>query len=230
VTSMCRHFAGRIHSWDVVNEVLNPNRPDGLRDTLFLKLLGPGYIDLAFNAARQADPKALLTLNEFDFEYNQWDNDQKRRSLLALVDGMKQRGTPIDAIGIQSHLDVKHRKAFDPEIFAAFLKELADRGLTIMLTELDVADVGAPADIAARDAEIASIYKEYLDVALDNRAVKAVVTWGLVDTDSWISHYNLDEFRRPDGLPPRPLPFDQDMKPKPAYFAIADALRAAPAR
>jgi endo-1,4-beta-xylanase len=36
----------------------------------------------------------------------------------------------------------------------------------------------------------------------------------------------MDEFRRPDGLPPRPLPFDADLKPKPAYAALADAFRA----
>jgi len=230
VTMMCSHFAGRIHSWDVVNEPLNPNRSDGLRDSLFYKLLGPAYLDLAFSAARQADPKALLTLNEFDLEYDFDYNETNRRTLIALIDGMKQRGTPIDAVGIQSHLSLKHREHFSQEVMAGFLKELADRGIAVMVTELDVVDKTAPGDIAARDAEVASMYKEYLDVILASPATKAIVTWGIVDTDSWISHYYSDQFRRDDGLPPRPLPFDGDLKPKPAYFAIADAFRAAPAR
>jgi len=232
VSSMCGHFAGRMHSWDVVNEIFDPrsDRPDGLRENAFLKLLGPGYVDLAFSTAKQADPKALMTLNEYDFEYDLDFNESKRRNLIALLDGMKQRGTPIDAIGIQSHLSLKRRDAFKQDVLAAFLKELSDRGLTILITELDVVDTTAPGDIAARDAEVASMYKDYLDVVLANPATKAVVTWGLTDADSWITHYNLDEFRRADGLPPRPLPFDGDMKPKPAYFAIADAFRAAPAR
>jgi endo-1,4-beta-xylanase len=232
VAGMCGHFAGRMHSWDVVNEIFDPrsDRPDGLRNNAFLKLLGPDYVDLAFSTARQADPKALLTLNEYDFEYKLDFNEEKRQNLLKLLDGMKQRGTPIDAIGIQSHLSTKRRDAFDQDVFAAFLKELSDRGLTILVTELDVVDTTAPSDIAARDAEVASIYKEYLDVVLANPATKAVVTWGLVDSDSWIAHFDLDEFHRDDGLQPRPLPFDNDLKPKPAYFAIADAFRAAPAR
>ena len=232
VSSMCSRFAGRMHSWDVVNEIFDPRseRPDGLRENAFLKLLGPGYVDLAFNTAKQADPKALMTLNEYDFEYDLDFNESKRQNLLALLDGMKQRGTPIDAIGIQSHLSLKRRPAFKQDVLAAFLKELSDRGLTIFVTEMDVDDKVGPSDIAARDAEVASMYKEYLDVMLANPATKAVVTWGLTDPDSWISHYDEDEFRRDDGLPPRPLPFDADMKPKPAYFAIADAFRAAPAR
>jgi len=232
VSSMCSRFAGRMHSWDVVNEIFDPRseRPDGLRENAFLKLLGPGYVDLAFNTAKQADPKALMTLNEYDFEYDLDFNESKRQNLLALLDGMKQRGTPIDAIGIQSHLSLKRRPAFKQDVLAAFLKELSDRGLTIFVTEMDVDDKVGPSDITARDAEVASMYKEYLDVMLANPATKAVVTWGLTDPDSWISHYDEDEFRRDDGLPPRPLPFDADMKPKPAYFAIADAFRAAPAR
>jgi len=228
---MCGRYAGRMQSWDVVNEILDSgsDRPDGLRDNAFLKLLGPDYVDLAFRTARQADPKALLVINDYNFEYNTDNNEKKRRILLALLDGMKQRGTPVDAVGIQSHLWLKRRGNFDQNGFANFLKEVSDRGLKIMITELDVIDTSAPSDIAARDAEVASMYKDYLGVALDNPATKTVITWGLADPDSWISHYGVEDFRRDDGLPPRPLPFDKDLKPKPAYFAIADAFRAAPA-
>jgi endo-1,4-beta-xylanase len=232
VGSMCGRFAGRMHSWDVVNEILDPgsDRPDGLDDNAFLKILGPDYVDLAFRTARQADPKALLVINDYNFEYNTDNNVRKRLFLLALLDGMKQRGTPVDAVGIQSHLWLNRRDRFDQNAFANFLKEVSDRGLGIMITELDVIDSSAPGDIAARDAEVASMYKDYLGVALDNPATRTVITWGLADPDSWISHYAIDEFRRPDGLPPRPLPFDGALKPKPAYFAMADAFRAAPAR
>jgi endo-1,4-beta-xylanase len=232
VTSMCGRYAGRIHSWDVVNEIFDPNsdRPDGLDDNAFLKILGPGYVDLAFQAARQADPKALLVINDYNFEYDTDNNERKRRFLLALLDGMKQRNTPIDAVGIQSHLWLARREHFDQNVFANFLKEVSDRGLKIIVSELDVIDTSAPGDVGARDAEVASMYKDYLNVALANPATKAVITWGLADPDSWVSHYAIDEFKRADGLPPRPLPFDGELKPKPAYFAIADAFKAAPGR
>jgi endo-1,4-beta-xylanase len=99
-----------------------------------------------------------------------------------------------------------------------------------MLTEMDVVDVGAPSDIAARDAAVAAVYKTYLDAALANPALKNVITWGLSDHDSWIVHTSEPDFQRDDGLAARPLPFDADLKPKPAYFAIAEALKAAPTR
>ena len=232
VQGLCKRFAGRMHSWDVANEVISSetDRPDGLRKSKYLDLLGPGYLDTAFHAAREADPKALLVINDYNIEYNVDHNEQKRRSLLKLIDGFKQRNTPIDAVGIQSHLWMDRRDIFDQGVLAGFLKEIADRGLQVMVTELDVIDVGAPSDIATRDQAVAAYYKDYLDVALANPAVKTVVTWGLSDHDSWITHYSLDEFRRPDGMPPRPLPFDNDLKAKPAYFALADAFKAAPAR
>jgi endo-1,4-beta-xylanase len=77
---------------------------------------------------------------------------------------------------------------------------------------------------------VASLYKRYLDVVLDNRATIAVITWGLSDRESWITRGDEKGFRRADGLPPRPLPFDDQYRPKKAYEAIAEALRAAPAR
>lgn len=232
VRGMCGRYAGRMHSWDVANEVITSetDRPDGLRKNKFLELLGPGYLDTAFHTAREADPKALLVINDYNIEYNVDHNEQKRRSLLALIDGFKQRNTPIDAVGIQSHLWMDRRDIFDQAVLANFLKEISDRGLQIMLTELDVIDAGAPTDVAARDAAVAAYYKDYLDVALANPAVKTVVTWGLSDRDSWITHYSLDEFRRADGMPPRPLPFDAELRAKPAYFAMAEAFKAAPGR
>jgi endo-1,4-beta-xylanase len=232
VSSLCQRYAGKIHSWDVANEVIAPgdDRPDGLRDTVFMQKLGPQYLDLAFHAAREADPKALLVCNDYNFEYDIDSHEAKRRAMLGLIDGFKQRGTPIDAVGIQSHLSVEKMPKFNDKVFANFLKEVADRGLQVMITELDVVDRGAPGDIPGRDAAVASVYRDYLAVALESPAVKTVITWGLVDRDSWITHYNMDEFRRDDGLTPRPLPFDDDLRPKPAYTAMAQAFQAAPKR
>ena len=232
VTSMCSRYAGRMHSWDVVNEVLDSDsqREDGLRDSKYLELLGPGYLDTVFHAAREADPKALLVINDYNLEYDIDSNQTKRLFMLGLIDGFKQRGTPVDAVGIQSHLWMERRAHFSQEVFARFLKDIADRGLQVMITEMDVIDVGAPTDIAQRDAEVAAMYKDYLDVALASPAVKTVVTWGLSDHDSWVTHLSMDSFKRPDGQPPRPLPFDATLKPKPAYFAMAEAFKAAPGR
>jgi len=196
----------------------------------FLDKIGPDYLDIAFRAARAADPVARLVYNDFGVEFGAPDQLEKRRVLLGLIDGFKERGTPIDAIGLQSHLSIAEMAQFDDKDFGYFLDELAARGLEVMLTELDCIDKGAPSDIAARDAAVAAAYRRYLDVALANRAVTTVINWGLSDRQSWIVSGDDLLARRADGLRPRPLPFDTDLHPKPAYRAIAEALRAAPPR
>lgn len=74
------------------------------------------------------------------------------------------------------------------------------------------------------------MYRAFLQTALDERAVKAVVTWGLSDRYTWLNTEKDPQFRRPDGLPARPLPFDDAFRPKQAFAAIVDAFKAAPRR
>jgi endo-1,4-beta-xylanase len=232
VATLCRHFAGRTHSWIVVNEALLiwAGRPDGLRPQVFLNQIGPEYIDIAFNVAHENDPKARLVYNDFGVEIDIPEQNRKRGKLLDLLDGLRKRSVPVDTLGLQSHLYHELMPHFDEKQFSGFLQEIAARGFEIMISELDVVDRGAPSDIAKRDAAVASIYRRFLDVALDNRAVKTVITWGLTDRKSWIINGTDPATRRPDKLPPRPLPFDSNYRPKPAYFAIAEAFRKAPQR
>jgi endo-1,4-beta-xylanase len=232
ITRTCRHFAGHMQSWNVVNEPIKiaSERPDGLRRTAFLEQIGPEYLDIAFRAARAADPKAKLVLNEFDIELDLPRHARRRRALYGVLDGFKARGTPIDTVGLESHLAIEQMPHFDARVYDELLRELTSRGLDIMLSELDVIDRGAPSDIAQRDAAVADAYRRYLDVALANKAVKAVITWGLTDRYSWITNGHYPETVRSDGLPPRPLPYDADYAPKPAYIAIAEALNGAPRR
>jgi endo-1,4-beta-xylanase len=231
IHAMGTHFAGAMQSWDVVNEPIETgHRADGLRKTPLLDKIGPEYLDIAFQTAREADPRAMLVLNENSLEYDVYDQRRRRSALLRLVDGFKQRNTPIDAIGIQSHLSTAQRGRFDANVLDRFLREISDRGLKIMTTEMDVVDTGSPADIAARDADVAAFYRRYLEVVLDNPATTAVVTWGLTDKDSWITRGALPIFVRKDGVAARPLPFDDSYRRKPAYYAIAQALASAPRR
>jgi endo-1,4-beta-xylanase len=231
VRIMCTHFAGAMHSWDVVNEAIQTKGGEhGLRRSVFLKKIGPEYLDIAFRTARDSDPHALLILNEFGLENADPESRDRRDAILSLVDDFKNRNIPIDAIGLQSHLGTSFSRKLDERSLAGFLKEISDRGLKIMVTELDVVDRGSPSDVTERDAQVAALYKRYLDVVLDNTAVIAVITWALSDRDSWITRGDQAFFRRPDGLPARPLPFDDQYAPKRAYDAIVDALKAAPGR
>jgi endo-1,4-beta-xylanase len=232
VAATCRHFAGRMQSWDVVNEaiLIGAGRPDKLRPHVFLDKIGPDYLDIAFRAARANDPLARLVYNDFGVEMALPDQLEKRQVLLDLIDGFKKRGTPIDAVGLQSHLSIADMAHFDEKGFSRFLDDLAARGLDVMLTELDCTDKGAPSDIAARDAAVAAAYRRYLDVALASQAVTTVINWGLSDRSSWIISGSDPLVKRDDGLRPRPLLFDTDLHPKPAYQAVAGALRNAPHR
>jgi endo-1,4-beta-xylanase len=231
IHAMGTHFVGAMQSWDVVNEAIQVgDRSDGLRVTPCLKQIGPEYLDLAFQAAREADPRAALVLNENSLEYDVPEQRHRRNALLRLIDGFQRRNTPIDVIGIQSHLSTAERRTFNEGVFARFLGEISARGLKIMLTEMDMIDAGSPSDVKARDADVADFYRHYLQVALDNKATTAVITWGLTDKESWIRHGALPQFIRRDGLPARPLPFDDNYRRKAAYDAIGQALAAAPRR
>jgi endo-1,4-beta-xylanase len=220
-------YAGKIHSWDVVNEVIDPKdgRDDGLRLSPWLEALGDNYIDLAFRLTAVADPQALLVYNEFGLEYDNREQEAKRTAVLRLLEKLKSQGTPIHALGIQAHLSPSDNK-FNPEKFRKFLEEVASLGLKIMITELDVVDKKLPKDIATRDRIVAGTYEDYLSTALDERAVIAVINWGLSDRYTWLSEFE----PRPDGLPVRPLPLDERMQPKLAWNAIARAFDGAPNR
>ncbi len=230
VTALVTRFAGQVYSWNVVNEMLNPRegRPEGLRQTPALRAMGSDYFDAAFRAARAADPAALLVANEYAVEMATADHEAKRVALLRWLDGLQRRGTPIDAVGIQSHLKLDESR-FDPERFRRFLGEIAARGLRILVTELDVLDLQAGSQ-AERDAAIASLYGEYLRTVLDEPAVSAVVLWGLSDRYTWLTPQYDKRFARADGQATRPLPFDADFQPKPAFFAMLNAIAHAPQR
>ena len=231
ITRLAQRYAGRVYSWNVVNEMLNPRegRPEGLRQTPALRAIGSGYFDAAFRAARAADPAALLVANDYAVEMATEDHEAKRVALLRWLDGLQRRGTPIDAVGIQSHLKIDGSR-FDPERFRRFLGEIAARGLRILLTELDVLDLQTQGSEAKRDAAVASFYGEYLRTALDEPAVSALVLWGLSDRYTWLTAQYDARFARADGQPNRPLPFDDAFQAKPAFTAIVDAIAHAPPR
>lgn len=230
IRMMGRTYGDAMWSVNVINEALNPHdgRSDGLRRDAFSRLFGASYWDFAFRAARQAFPRSLLVYNENGMEQDTGDMVAKRAALLRRIDALRRSGAPIDAVGVQAHLFLG--KPFDAASYRIFLREIAGRGLRIIISELDVMDIQAPAAIALRDQAVAEVYRRYLDVALSEPAVIALVVWGLSDRYTWLTPQYNKNFARRDGLPARPLPFDDDLRPKPAFNAILEALRAAPQR
>ena len=220
-------YAGKIHSWDVVNEAVAvyEGRPFGLRKTPWWELLGPDYIEIAFRAAAKADPKALLVYNDYGLEYDTPEDEAKRTAVLKLLKQLKSKGVPIQALGIQAHLEGDETR-FNAKKFRTFLKQVAALDLKIMITELDVNDQKLPANPAVRDRIVAGIYEDFLSAALSEKAVTTVVVWGITDRISWLSTKN----PRADGAALRPLPLDTSLKPKLVWNAIARAFDRAPKR
>jgi endo-1,4-beta-xylanase len=227
ISTPVQRYAGKMHSWDVVNEAIGPHdgRDDGLQNTPWLRRLGADYIELAFRTAAAADGNVRLVYNDNGLEYDTPEHDRRRAAVLQLLRNLKAKDVPIHALGIQSHLN-DYEQRFNAEKVRVFLQEVADLGLEIMLTELDVTDQHLPADENDRDRLVANAYEEFLSVALEQPAVTTIVTWGLSDRQSWLA----DFAPRNDGLLVRTLPFDADFNRKMAWYAIAQAFDAAPYR
>ena len=223
VDEMVGRYAGRVHSWDVVNEPFWPDHkaPGFFRKGPWFNTLGPDYIARALRRAAAADPKTKLVINEAFTERGDGLGLEVRRRLLRLIDDLQHAGVPLHAIGLESHLQPQF--ASDDVGFQVFLDEISRRGLEIYLTELDVDDLGLPGDPAARDEIIADRVYAYLNHALACPAVKVLECWQLSDRYSW---YADPAIARKRGRAARPLPFDEALNRKPMFDAIARALAA----
>lgn len=218
-------YRGGIESWDVVNEIVDPKsgRADRLRETPWLAALGPQYVDLAFATLREVDPAAAGLWNEDDVCLGAGWMEARREAVLRNLEAFLRRGVPIRRFGLQSHLNSLVR--LDEAALRRFLAQIAGMGLAIEVTELDVDDRAFPADVGARDRGVAGLARRYLDVVLDEAAVLNVLTWDIVDPNTWL---NESDRRRPDGLAQRSLPLDAQYRRKPLWTAIRDSVAASP--
>jgi len=222
IHAVAGRYAGRIHSWDVVNEaiLIEDGREDGLRTSNWFKLLGRDYISIAFRTAAETDPKALLTYNDYDLEDDTPYHAKRRAATLGLLRWMRDTHVPIHAVGLQSHMKARREGKPHWEPFHEFLNQVAQLELQLFVTEFDMNDKELPADIQARDAQVAALGKDYLQNVLQHPQLRAVLTWGLSDRDTWLTGFD----KRDDGLPQRPLPFDENLKPAPLFHAMLEAL------
>ncbi len=218
-------YNGRIHSWELVNEPFWPGfgEPGGFRRGAWYDALGKGYVDRAFARAAGLDPTARFVLNQDMTERDDAIGLAVRASLLQLVDELQAKGRRIDVVGLQGHLDPS--LPFDHGAFEAFLWQLAERRVGIVITELDVLDTMLPKDHARRDLEVGRLYRSFLATALKVPAVEMVITWQLADRHSW---YRSDWYRSvtpalPRDWRARPLPFDDKLERKSAWYEMAAA-------
>ncbi len=222
ITTVAGHYAGHVFAWDVVNEAFDSSGV--LRHSIWFDQPGIGladkgtaYIEQAFRWAHEADPKALLFYNDYAAE----GINAKSDAIYAMVKDFKQRGVPIDGVGLQMHLslgDVDKLSSLDANI-----SRLAALGLQVQITELDVGlpitSDGQPRDPADTQRQ-ADLYALVARTCVTSPACTAFQTWGFADKYSWIPGFT-------HGARGAGLPFDTQYQPKPAFEGVLNAFRSA---
>ncbi|MGC5031311.1 endo-1,4-beta-xylanase [Micromonospora sp. DT229] len=195
VTQVATHYRGQIAWWDVVNEAFEDGS-SGARRNSNLERTGSDWIEAAFRAARTADPNAQLCYN--DYNIDNW-NDAKTQAVYRMVRDFKQRGVPIDCVGLQSHFTGGSNY---PSNYRTTLSSFAALGVDVHITELDIRN--APSDA----------YRNTVNDCLAVPRCKGITVWGIRDSDSWRSNES-------------PLLFDGGGNKKAAYTAVLNALNSA---
>jgi endo-1,4-beta-xylanase len=233
ITTVTRHFGDDLYSWDVMNEAVDPATSE-LRDSVLTRRLGGplAQIDMCFRLARANVPRAQLVYN--DYMGPEAGSAKHRVGVLRLLEALKSKGTPIDALGMQSHvgpwsdLEAKGGKAPFRE-WRKFLDEVTGMGYKLVISEFDVSDRALPGDVSRRDAGVAARAKDYLDVTLSYRQVTDLFMWGMSDNANWLRAQKSMAMRE-HGMPSRTTAFDDTLAPKPMYDAMIAAFREMPPR
>ena len=209
-------YKGKVKVWDVVNEAIADGGTNVLRSSLWSEIIGPDFIAKAFEYAHEADPDAILRYNDYGLE-----NASKRQKLITLIKSLQAQKVPVHAIGSQAHVNV----GTSFETMDKALTEMATLGLPIHITELDVnsaqggqrsnsADISENAAttqgglVSDADKKLADAYAGIFRAFVKHKnSVKMVTFWGVNDGVSW----------RANG---RPLLFDGNNQPKPAFDAV----------
>lgn len=209
INTVVGHYRGRIQLWDVVNEAIDCNPNCGYRQSFWNNpnAMGTAYIPKAFIYAHNADSNATLIYNDYGIE----TINPKSNFLYQEIKNWRKAGAPINAIGIQAHIGVDFK---DFQGFAKNMQRFAnDLGLDIYITELDV-----QMNNSTQYQQQAEVYRNIVQTCLAQARCKGITTWGFTDKYTWLNYV-------PWGGPlSNPLPFNECFQPKPAYYAMQEAL------
>jgi endo-1,4-beta-xylanase len=211
ITTEVTHFRGQVVAWDVVNEAWDPNYPTMLRDTIFSELLGSSFIDDAYKAAHAADPDAKLYYNDYGAD----GLGTKSDSIYNMVADMKQRGIPIDGVGLQMHWRSADAQPSASDV-AANIQRLGALGLDVVISEMDY-DLCNGGTFDDQEAKFHAV----VAACFGQPSCKAVTFWGVTDKYSWLNYFDTSCV---NGDTPRPLLFDDDYQKKSAYTGVLNAL------
>lgn len=237
IQTVVGRYRGRVHIWNVVNEVHdNLGRFEMGDQKIWMRIIGPEYIDMAFRWAHEADPDATLVFNSYGDEgatcaihcgpgNPNGSKNLKADALYNLVKDMLKRGVPINGVGMQTHWGaLQGYPQSDPKSVAAQMKRLGALGLSVYITEMDV-PVERPST-PAKLAEQANTYSGMLRTCLAAPNCKSFIVFG-TDDGNWSEPPALARSNSPmQGKLTAPMLFDAEFRPKPAYNAVLATLQA----
>jgi len=228
ISTLVTRYKGRVHGWDVVNEALED---DGtLRKSLWYKIIGPEYIEMAFKFAHEADPKAELYYNDYNLF-----KPSKRNGAVEIVKTLQAKGCRIDAVGEQGHYSLGMNIFDDLE---GSILAFSNLGVKVMITELDLTIIPFPSSEITADVSMSyqnsekynpytkevpqSVLNEFSDYYVKlfkifvkhKNVIDRVTFWGVNDGQSWRNYWPIKT--RTD----YPLLFDRDNKAKPVVERI----------
>lgn len=207
IQTLVGRYKGRVYAWDVVNEAVDDH--NGLRKGLFFNKLGEGYVAEAFRHAHEADPDALLFYNDYGAEGLGGKSDR----VYQLVKKLLGNGVPIHGVGLQMHVSAKDYP--DPREISTNIRRLAALGLKVNISEMDVRIRDLTDSLPKRLEVQQQVYHDIIAACVQEEGFIAVTFWGFTDAHSWIdSWFGADD----------PLLFDENYKPKPAYWGVLEAI------
>lgn len=204
-------FAGQIDIWDVVNEPIHCRTWKDAKSRDYVQEPIPRiveYVDKAFLAAHEANPKAHLILNEFNLIARAED----RERFYQLVAELKRRGTPISGLGIQAH--EPREEWFSPEKVWTTLDRLGSLGYPLHITEYIPQSGGKPITSGWREGAWteeaqAEFAEQFYRLCFGHPAVASINWWGLSDRQIWLPAGGL---------------IDKEYEPKPVYNRLRDLI------
>ena len=229
VQTVCRRYGKRIYSYDVVNEAIQPETGEIRATNVTRAIGGERFLDVMFHTARAEAPHAQLVYNDYMSWERTADDERHMRGVLKLLEGFRKRGTPVDALGVQSHIRLLKRAPV-----AALVRESeGPGGVSSMKWWRWATGLRSPSSTSttawrrlrsvARDRMVADYARAYFDVMLSYRQLGDILAWGMVDRYSWLEGFD----PRRDKLPKRGTPYDARFRSKPLRDAIAAALAGA---
>lgn len=217
-------YKGKIYAWDVVNEAVSDKPGEYLRSSAWLRICGEDFIAKAFEYAHEADPKALLFYND----YNEI-SPAKRAKIIRLLKSLQAAGVPINGVGLQSHWAINEPTAGQLD---STLHDFAQLGLQMQITEMDISvypkehnarpkkpgDENTAFTPEKEQAQIEQYTSCFRLFEKYRKHISSVTFWNVSDRYSWLDNFPVR------GRKDYPLLFDQQLKPKKAYWAIVEGV------